>query len=95
MTCFTTFLEKKLDFCVMLVYALNKPFQKEPLWCDLVNLSKQLDVPWCFTEDFNCILHIDEVKGGREHWTPDMQEFKNCLFDTRLDHIHTMGSLYT
>lgn len=34
-TCFVTFLEKQISFCVTFVYALNKPHQREHLWREM------------------------------------------------------------
>ncbi|KAL8091471.1 hypothetical protein AgCh_033905 [Apium graveolens] len=44
---------------------------------------------------FNCVLDIDEISGGREHWTPDMQIFKDCVTDLGLGHVRTLGELFT
>lgn len=35
------------------------------------------------------------MKGGRERWTPGMQSFLDCVSNSALGHIKTVGSLYT
>ena len=45
--------------------------------------------------DFNCILHSSEVHGGRQTWTPDMQSFKDCIQNSGLGHLKTVGELLT
>ncbi|KAL8119986.1 hypothetical protein AgCh_017207 [Apium graveolens] len=51
--------------------------------------------PWAICGDFNCILSISEVTGGRMHWTPDVQNFQNCVSDCGLQHLRTIGPLFT
>ncbi|KAL8091468.1 hypothetical protein AgCh_033902 [Apium graveolens] len=41
------------------------------------------------------MLGINEISGGREHWTPDMQVFKDCVTDLGLGHVRTLGELFT
>ena len=94
-TCSLTFLEKDIQFFSTFVYALNKPHQREPLWHNLISLSKLITGPWLISGDFNCILSLLEVKGGKEHWTPDMQSFKDCISDSGLGHVNTTGPLHT
>ncbi|XP_074356278.1 uncharacterized protein LOC141695976 [Apium graveolens] len=64
------------------------------LWNDLNSLSTTA-MHWCVLGEFNSILNIDEVRGGRAHWTPDMQAFKDCLIAASLCQIRTVGELFT
>lgn len=89
------FLEKQCHFVVTFVYAMNKPHQREVLWQELENLSKIISESWCVLGDFNCIIDLSEVSGGLEHWTPDMQNFKNCVVNCGLDHLRTTCDLFT
>lgn len=93
-TCTTKFLEKNIVFLISFIYAFNDGIDRVPLWTDLSSLNST-SLPWCLAGDFNCILSLDEVSGGREHWTPEMQTFKDCIFSIGLDHIHTTGDLFT
>ena len=94
-TCTALFLETQITFITTFVYAHNKPHQRQSLWKDLVSLSSSIHLPWCIAGDFNCMLHLSEVIGGKEHWTPDMQSFKDCLQSSGLGHLNTSGDLYT
>ncbi|XP_074323205.1 uncharacterized protein LOC141660143 [Apium graveolens] len=38
---------------------------------------------------------MDEILGGREHWTPDMQVFKDILFSSGLHVVNTVGDTFT
>lgn len=93
-TCFVTFLEKNLTFMATFVYAYNEAQDRVPLWQDLNSLSST-NLPWCCLGDFNCVISINEVRGGREHWTPAMQAFKDCLSNAGLTSIRTVGDLFT
>lgn len=75
------------------VYALNDGCDRQPLWHYLSSISTTF--PWCILGYFNCVLSMDEIQCGREHWTPDMQQFKECIESYQLDHIHTLGDLLT
>lgn len=94
-TCSVTFLEKQVHFFVSFVYALNKPYQREPLWSYLISQGHTITSPQCILGDFNCVVSLDEISGGWEHWTPDMQCFKECLSDAGLGHLNSVGALFT
>lgn len=94
-TYFATFLAERVTFCATFVYAFNKDHQRVALWQEIQDLSHLITVPWCVSGDFNCILALNEVKGGREHWTPGMQSFLDCTSDALLGQIKTVGSLFT
>lgn len=38
---------------------------------------------------------MDDIKGGHEHWTPDMQQLKDCTIDTGIETIRTVGDPFT
>ena len=93
-TCLVTFIERQITFYSTFVYAFNTPLQRLDLWKELISLSS-VSIPWCVVGDFNSILHLNEVSGGREQWTSDMQAFSDCVNSASLDHIHTLGNLFT
>lgn len=62
------------------------------MWLDIVSLSNQINTPWCVLGDFNRVLHLHEISGGKERWTPDIQSFKNCIADVALGHINSVRS---
>ena len=95
MTCNILFLEKQFSFLSTFVYAHNKPHHRQLLWQDLMSFSGGITQPWCVSGDFNCVLHLDEVSGGRERWTPDMEAFKDCHQSAGLGHVKTLGDAFT
>ncbi|XP_074363455.1 uncharacterized protein LOC141703993 [Apium graveolens] len=93
-TCNARFIEKNLNFIVTFIYAFNDAIDRVPLW-DYINSTCPSSAPWAFLGDFNCISSLSEVVGGREHWTPEMQCFKDCLNDNGLESLRTVGDNYT
>ncbi|XP_074363651.1 uncharacterized protein LOC141704298 [Apium graveolens] len=93
-TCNARFIEKNLSFIVTFIYAFNDAIDRVPLW-DYISSTCSSSVPWAFLGDFNCISSLSEVVGGREHWTPEMQCFKDCLSDNGLESLRTVGDIYT
>lgn len=91
-TCNVSFLEKNFNFLVSYMYAFNDAIDRPPLWN---YLSLNTTLPWCILGDFNCVTSLDEISGGREHWTPDMQVFKDCLTTAGLGHVRTIGNIFT
>lgn len=95
MTCNLEFLEKKLMFCATFVYAFNQVHERETLWRDLFQLSTNISLPWVAMGDFNCVLSLEEIHGGRERWTSGMQAFKDCVYECGLGHLQTIGDTFT
>ncbi|XP_074346531.1 uncharacterized protein LOC141685321 [Apium graveolens] len=79
---------------VSFVYAHNDAIDQVPLWDYSLTLSTTTS-PWCLLGDFNCEVNLSEISGGREHWTPGMQVFKDCLASCGLDKVRTMGDNFT
>ncbi|XP_074360896.1 uncharacterized protein LOC141701135 [Apium graveolens] len=93
-TCNARFIEKNLHFIVTFVYAFNDAIDRVPLW-EYISSNCSSPLPWAFLGDFNCITSLSEVVGGREHWTPEMQCFKDCLNNCGLEPLRTVGDTYT
>ncbi|XP_074364383.1 uncharacterized protein LOC141705239 [Apium graveolens] len=93
-TCNAVFLEKNLTFLVSFIYAHNDAVDRAPLWDYCLNLSSTSS-PWCLLGDFNCVTNLSEISGGREHFTPDMQAFQDCLANCGLDRVRTVGDIFT
>ncbi|XP_074351490.1 uncharacterized protein LOC141690603 [Apium graveolens] len=87
-------IEKNLNIIVTFVYAFNDAIDRVPLW-DYILSTSNSPTPWAFLGDFNCITSLNEVLGGREHWTPAMQSFKDCLFNSGLEPMRTIGDIFT
>lgn len=92
-TCLCEFKEKQISFVATFVYAFNDGNDRVALWDFLTSFVTSL--PWTVLGDFNCVLSMDEISGGREHWTPDMQQFKDCVFDANLVTLSTVGAHFT
>ncbi|WOH03942.1 hypothetical protein DCAR_0623347 [Daucus carota subsp. sativus] len=87
------FRASNVHFLVTFVYAFNDGSDRVPLWDTLSAFDP--NVPWCICGDFNTVLSIEEILGGREHWTPEMQQFKDCVYDSGLAELRTSGDLFT
>ncbi|XP_074328439.1 uncharacterized protein LOC141700297 [Apium graveolens] len=94
MTCSAHFIEKNLHFLITFVYAYNEGADRNSLWKSLYSFSSCL-LPWCVLGDFNCISALNEVSGGREHWTLEMQSFKDCIVQAGLGEVRTVRDLFT
>ncbi|XP_074336371.1 uncharacterized protein LOC141673521 [Apium graveolens] len=79
---------------VTFIYAYNEAIDRIPLWNYMLSLSS-ISMPWTLIGDFNCITSLNEVCGGRERWTPEMQTFKDCLFDSGMSSMHIVGGRLT
>ncbi|KAL8107498.1 hypothetical protein AgCh_024056 [Apium graveolens] len=69
--------------------------ERVPLWNNLRLLSQDISSPWVVSGDFNCVTAMEEMAGGREQWTPDMQQFKDIILQAGLAHLRTIGPLLT
>ena len=78
---------------ITFVYAHNEGSDRMPLWNYLSQTS--FDMPWSIMGDFNCILGLNEVKGGREYWTPNMQRFKYCVTAANITTLRTLVDTLT
>ncbi|XP_074328140.1 uncharacterized protein LOC141666056 [Apium graveolens] len=93
-TCNATLIDNDISFLVSYVYAFNDACDRVPLWTNLNQLSSTLS-PWCILGDFNCTIALEEGMGGKEHFTPDMQVFKNCITSNGLGEVRTLGDNFT
>ncbi|XP_074336614.1 uncharacterized protein LOC141673772 [Apium graveolens] len=93
-TCNALFLEKNLELLVSFVYAHNDVVDRAPLWNYCLNLSSTTS-PWCLLGDFNCVINLSEISGGREHFTPGMQAFQDCLAGCGLNRVRTVEDNFT
>lgn len=91
-TCIALFLEKDHSFLVSFVYAHNDASDRVSLR-HITSLSCA-SLPWCMVGDFNCMVDLCEVVGGREHSTSYMQVFKDCI-TYGLGHVLTCGVVFT
>lgn len=93
-TCLAKFLEKDYSFLVSFLYAHNDALDRNSLCQDIASIGCT-SFPWCLLGDFNYMVNLFKVSGGREHWTPDMQAFKDRITSNGLGHVRTVGDLFT
>ena len=92
-TCEAIYRAANFKILVTFVYAFNDGSERTPLWDYLSSFNHNL--PWCICGDFNTVLSVNEILGGREHWTPEMQQFRDCVTSSGLAELRTNGDLYT
>ncbi|XP_026443244.1 uncharacterized protein LOC113343176 [Papaver somniferum] len=66
---------------------------RRSLWQQLVSSGD--GIPWLVIGDFNCILRLDEKKGGREPRTSAINEISDWLDDNNLFEADALGSKFT
>ncbi|XP_074328115.1 uncharacterized protein LOC141666028 [Apium graveolens] len=64
-------------------------------FCNYISNFNHTSTPWCLMGDFDCVISLNEISGGREHWTPDMQSFKDCVVNSGLGIVKTIGDRFT
>ncbi|XP_026443572.1 uncharacterized protein LOC113343651 [Papaver somniferum] len=75
------------------VHASCDPAARRNLWQQL-GLGF-VSVPWLVLGDFNCILRLDEKKGGRSILSIYMNEFRSWISDNGLVEADSIGKKYT
>ncbi|XP_074327862.1 uncharacterized protein LOC141665780 [Apium graveolens] len=93
-TCNARLIEKNLNIIVTFVYAFNDAIDRVQLW-EYITSTCSSPLPWTFLGNFNCITSLNKVLGGREHWIHGMQCFKDCLVNSGLEPMRTVGDTYT
>ncbi|XP_026420116.1 uncharacterized protein LOC113316107 [Papaver somniferum] len=78
---------------VCFVHASYIQVTRRSLWQQLV--SSGGGIPWLVIGDFNCILRLDEKKGGLEPRSSAINEFSDWLDDNSLFEADALGSKFT
>ncbi|XP_026448425.1 uncharacterized protein LOC113348777 [Papaver somniferum] len=78
---------------VSFVHAIYIQVTRRSLWQQLVSSGD--DIPWLVIGDFNCILRLDEKKGGLEPRTSAINELSDWLDDNSLFEADALGSKFT
>ncbi|XP_026459757.1 uncharacterized protein LOC113360464 [Papaver somniferum] len=78
---------------ISFVHASYVQFNRRRLWKQL-NLQDD-SIPWLVMGDFNCILRLDEKKGGFEPRTSSINEFSDWLNDNNLFEADSSGTKFT
>lgn len=92
--CKATLLSTQEIFYFTFIYASNSNLERYKLWADLEALDT-CNLPWAMLGDFNTIQDINETCGGNEHWTTDMQSFKDFLTRNGLSDVRSIGPHHT
>ncbi|XP_026443515.1 uncharacterized protein LOC113343595 [Papaver somniferum] len=75
---------------VSFVHASYIQVTRRSLWQQLVSSGD--GIPWLVIGDFNCILRLDEKKGGLEPRTSAINEFSDWLDDNNLFEADALGN---
>ncbi|XP_026455672.1 uncharacterized protein LOC113356677 [Papaver somniferum] len=78
---------------VSFVHASYIQVTRRSLWQQLVSSGD--GIPWLVIGYFNCILRLDEKKGGLEPRTSAINEFSDWLDDNNLFEANALGSKFT
>nr|GMC82593.1 uncharacterized protein LOC109164037 [Ipomoea batatas] len=84
-------------FWTTFVYAKTKERLRTILWTELCSVSYRIpqDVPWAVVGDFNCLLNVDEKKGGLPYPHRKTTDFRKCTSTCDLIDSSAYGSSYT
>ncbi|XP_026416384.1 uncharacterized protein LOC113311798 [Papaver somniferum] len=75
------------------VHASYNPVTRKMLWRQLDLGSTSL--PWLVLGDFNCVLRMEEKKGGIPIKEVYINEFRSWISDNRLVEVDSLGKKYT
>lgn len=93
MHCSVSRVESPTDcFMLSIIYAFNTLEERRSLWNDLSSFSQLVgDSSWCLCGDFNTYITPNENLGGAADWNNGMLEFKDCLTNTGLVDLKSVG----
>ncbi|XP_019166699.1 PREDICTED: uncharacterized protein LOC109162453 [Ipomoea nil] len=82
---------------VSFVYASCNVRERRELWDCLENLAKGEigQNSWAVMGDFNCILRVEEKKGGTPYRIAKSKEFQECIDRAMLSEVAYYGGTYT
>ncbi|XP_019155176.1 PREDICTED: uncharacterized protein LOC109152048 [Ipomoea nil] len=84
-------------FWLSFVYAKTKERLRDPLWAELKAIFSMIPggVPWSVAGDFNCLLSVDEKKGGLPYSHRKTTDFQECVSACDLIDAAYYGSRFT
>ncbi|GKA46941.1 RNA-directed DNA polymerase, eukaryota, reverse transcriptase zinc-binding domain protein [Tanacetum coccineum] len=78
------------------VYASNSGKERRILWKNLIASNRIVNnKPWCLLDDFNVTLKLEEHTAGGSNISEDMQEFIDCINETEVEDINSLGLFFT
>ncbi|KAL0373437.1 UNVERIFIED_CONTAM: hypothetical protein Sradi_3259400 [Sesamum radiatum] len=85
-----------LSVLATIIYGANNHIVRRELWQQLEVLSQSIDdEPWVVGGDFNTVLDMSEVCGSSVDIHVQMNEFRDCIHETRLIQLPMQGELFT
>ncbi|KAK4721641.1 hypothetical protein R3W88_011874 [Solanum pinnatisectum] len=82
-------------FDLSMVYGLHTCLDRRNMWYELNQYNMRCRQPWLVMGDFNSILHVEDRIMGSQVQETELRDFKQCLLDTRLTKLKTVGRNYT
>ncbi|XP_019154348.1 PREDICTED: uncharacterized protein LOC109150827 [Ipomoea nil] len=81
-------------FWLSFVYAKTRDRLRVPLWAELLSVSNKIPsgVPWSVVGDFNCLLNVDEKKGGLPYPHRKTTDIRECVSTRDLIESYAYGS---
>ena len=61
------------------------------MWEALIDISHNMEDPWCVLGDFNSVLHQGERMGGNDANEREMREFGDCILQCGLQEFKYVG----
>lgn len=85
----------KFAFNFTAVYGLHMIDDRKPLWSDLVQVSRSINLPCLVMGDFNSILASQDRVNGAPVSDAEVVDFQNCVDHADLTHLPTVGNYYS
>ncbi|XP_060210352.1 uncharacterized protein LOC132637253 [Lycium barbarum] len=80
---------------ISVVYAKSRSAGREDLWRYMRGFASTINDPWMICGDFNCILSMDEKKGGKPYSFKKSLPFIECIQDCGVKDIDFSGNIFT
>ncbi|KAJ6389827.1 hypothetical protein OIU77_028031, partial [Salix suchowensis] len=90
-TCSATNKATKTSLTITVVYGLNSPSERIPLWNYIQNQGSIITNPWIILGDFNAIMHPWNRAGGTTAWPRHMEDFPESISKAELIHLPYTG----
>ncbi|XP_050229569.1 uncharacterized protein LOC126678717 [Mercurialis annua] len=83
------------EFDWTIIYGANQLMDRQILWQKLVQMSSQITGPWMIQGDFNAVMGENDRCGGNELDSNHASELKDCINNSGLVELRSIGCLYT
>ncbi|KAK6791756.1 hypothetical protein RDI58_010837 [Solanum bulbocastanum] len=82
-------------FDLRMFYDLHICLDRRDMSYDLNQYNMRCRQPWLVMDDFNFILHVEDIIVGSQVWETELRDFKQCLLETRSTELKIVGRNYT